>query len=92
MHVKILYCEVCHYLDRAHDLAAELRDTFGATTEVVEGKLGQFDVLVDGELVASRGQSFFARMLPRDAPKPDAVIAAIQRHVAPRECEFCEKG
>lgn len=91
VHVRIHYCELCRYEERARALAAELAERFGATTEVIEGKFGQFDVEVDGALVASRGQSFFARMLPRDAPGSSDVIAAIEHHVAPREGESCER-
>ncbi|MEO7113327.1 MAG: hypothetical protein ABI183_23005 [Polyangiaceae bacterium] len=47
-------------------------------------------MIVDGTLVASRGESFFARMMPRDAPGADVVLAAIERHQAAREGDACE--
>lgn len=62
----------------------------GDEVEVDDRKLGQFDVIVDGTLVASRGESFFARMMPRDAPGADVVLAAIERHQAAREGDACE--
>lgn len=89
VHVRIVYCAICGYRDRAHALGDELAQRFSADVEVVDGKFGQFDVLVDGALVASRGESFAARMLPRDAPHSTEVIAAIEAHCAPREGEAC---
>lgn len=88
MNVRIVYCHLC-YAKRAHALGEELRRRFDATVEVVEGKLGQFDVLIDGKVAASRGQSFVARMMPRDAPASAAVVAAIEAHLSPREDESC---
>lgn len=55
MDFLILYCEPCGYRDQAGELATELRERFAATVTVEEGKFGQFDVLLDGELVASKG-------------------------------------
>ena len=90
MRVRVLYCALCGYRDRATALGEELAERFGAEAEVTEGKFGQFDVFVDDTLVASRGQSFMARMLPKDAPGNDDVIAAIEAHHAPRDGEHCE--
>lgn len=42
------------------------------------GKLGQFDVVVDGEVVASRGGSVLRRVLGGGFPDPDDVIAKIR--------------
>jgi len=90
MQIRVVYCALCGYADRARSLADELGERFGASTEVEEGKFGQFDVFVDGALIASRGESFLVRMLPKDAPRRDAVVAAIEAHVAPRDGEHCE--
>jgi hypothetical protein len=60
---------------------------FGATVEIVEGKLGQFDVLVDDELVVARSKSLISRLLP---PKAAAVIAAIEAALATREGDHCD--
>lgn len=41
------------------------------------GKSGQFDVLVDGELVAARGGNLLTRLLGGGWPDPEDVIAKI---------------
>ena len=90
MQVRVLYCHLCRYRERAEALGEELSKRFGADVEVAEGKFGQFDVFVDGTLVASRGESILSRMLPKDAPGSEAVFAAIEAYSAPRDGEFCE--
>jgi protein-L-isoaspartate O-methyltransferase len=80
MDVRITHCTVCWgYRDRAVTLGDALRKRFGAQVEVVGGALGQFDVRVDGKLVASRGGSLLARMKPPRLPEIAQVIAAIER-------------
>jgi selenoprotein W-related protein len=90
MDVRILYCRPCGYEDRANGLAAELRERFGATVRIEEGRLGQFDVLLDGEVVATKGRAFWQRWLKHGAPPRDEVLAAIERRTAPREGDACE--
>ena len=89
MDFLILYCEPCGYHERAEALAAELRDRFGATTRVEEGKFGQFDVLLDGELVASKGGRLRS-MLTHGAPPQEKLLEAIERHVSVRDGDACE--
>lgn len=80
MDVRIAHCTVCWgYRDRALALGDALRKRFGANVDVVGGTLGQFDVRVDGKLVASRGASLLARMKPPRLPEVAQVIAAIER-------------
>src|SRR4030095_9719480 len=62
MEFTILYCRPCGYHERAEQLAAERRERFEARVTVEEGGFGQFDVLLDGGLVASKG-GFWKRML-----------------------------
>ena len=69
MQFHILYCRPCGYRDRAEELAVELRGRFGAEVVVEEGKFGQFDVLLDGELVASKG-GFWKRTLIHGGAAP----------------------
>ena len=88
--IRIRYCRLCGYHDRAHALAAELGDRFSARVDVAEGKFGQFDVWIDDDLVSSRGEGFLRRMMPVDAPKQAQVIAAIEAHTALQEGERCE--
>jgi hypothetical protein len=42
------------------------------------GKLGQFDVLVDGEVIASRGGNMLQRVLGGGWPDPEEVIQKIE--------------
>jgi selT/selW/selH-like putative selenoprotein len=88
MEFHILYCRPCGYHDRAKELAAELRDRFGAQVSVEEGKFGQFDVLLDGELVASKG-GFWKRKLTHGAPPQARILASIDRALAEREGDAC---
>jgi len=86
---RILYCGPCGYEPRAHALAEELRERFGAESDVEEGRFGQFDVLLDGELVASKG-GFWKRVTRHGAPPQEQLVAAIERHLAVREGDACE--
>jgi hypothetical protein len=45
---------------------------------VQQGSLGQFDVLVDDAVVASRGGGFMTKVLGGGWPDPDKVVAAIR--------------
>jgi predicted Rdx family selenoprotein len=42
------------------------------------GKLGQFDVVVDGVVVASRGGSMLRKLLAGGFPDPEEVIQKIE--------------
>ena len=88
MDFQILYCKPCGYRERAEALAAELRERFGARASVEEGGFGQFDVLLDGELVASKG-GLLRRVLKHGAPPHAEIMAAIERAVATRTGDAC---
>lgn len=45
---------------------------------MVEGRRGQFDVLVDGRLVATRKGGLIAKFTRRPWPEPDDVIDAVR--------------
>lgn len=89
MDFRILYCGPCGYHARAEELATELRGRFDAQVTVEEGGFGQFDVLLDGELVASKG-GFWKRMLVHGAPPQPQILEAIERALADREGDSCE--
>ncbi len=89
MRFEILYCKPCGYRERADELAAELHERFGADVRALEGGFGQFDVLLDGELVASKG-GFWKRKLVHGAPPQPKLLAAIERALADREGDACE--
>ena len=86
---RIFYCRPCGYRDRAEELATELRGRFDAQVTVEEGGFGQFDVLLDGEIVASKG-GFWKRMITHGAPPQPQIMDAIERALADREGDLCE--
>lgn len=89
MEFLILYCRPCGYRERAEELAVELRSRFGADVVVEEGKFGQFDVLLDGGLVASKG-GFWKRKLIHGAPPQTKLLEAIDRALVDRAGDACE--
>ena len=54
MNIQIFYCVVWNYEKRAVGLAAELKEAYGIDPEIIPGKRGDFEVVVDGELVFSK--------------------------------------
>ena len=86
---RILFCGPCRYESRARDLAAELQVRFGAEVEIEEGRFGQFDVLLDGKLVASKG-GFWRRVTVHGAPPQEQLLASIEKHLAVRDGDVCE--
>lgn len=86
---RILYCHPCGYRGRADGLADELRNRYGARVTVEEGGFGQFDVFLNGGLIASKG-GFFKRMLVHGAPPQAELLAAIARALADQEGDACE--
>jgi selT/selW/selH-like putative selenoprotein len=90
MDFEIRYCRPCGYRGRAEDLAAELRRRFDARVTVEEGKFGQFDVLLDGTVVASKGRTFLQRMLSHGAPSQPELVETIERHLAVRTGDTCD--
>ena len=53
MEFEVRYCKPCGYRERAEQLAAELEERPGARVRIVEGKFGQFDVLLDDPTIMS---------------------------------------
>ena len=45
---------------------------------MVEGRRGQFDVLVNGRMVATRKGGLIAKFTKRPWPDPDDVVAAVR--------------
>jgi selT/selW/selH-like putative selenoprotein len=88
MHFEILYCKPCGYRERAESLAIELRERFEARVSVREGGFGQFDVLLDGEVVASKGK-LLRRLLVHGPPSEQRIRAAIEAALATREGDAC---
>ncbi len=49
--------------------------------ELVHGRRGQFEILVDGHTVVSRKGGLLAKFLGKPWPDPDDVVDAVQRAV-----------
>jgi hypothetical protein len=88
MAFKILYCQPCGYRGRADEPASKLTERFAASVSVEEGKLCQFDALLDDELVASKG-GFWKRKLIHGAPPQPEIFQAIDRALGDREGDVC---
>src|SRR5437868_7487559 len=54
VHVRIVDCVLCGYRGRAERLATAIQDHLGLAAKLEHGRLSQFDVFVDDELIASR--------------------------------------
>ncbi len=54
MKIDIHYCTEWNYKPNAASLADELRRAFGVEANLVPGRRGIFDVIVDGEIVFSK--------------------------------------
>ncbi|MCP3920805.1 MAG: hypothetical protein GY711_35205 [bacterium] len=48
----------------------------------MQGRRGQFDVLVDGRIVASRKGGLVAKLTKRPWPEPAQVVAAVREALA----------
>lgn len=89
MDVRITHCTVCWgYRSRALELADAFRTSFGARVEVAGGKLGQFDVYVDGRQVVSRSEGAILRMKLGGLPEVAEVIGAIENSLAPASAKL----
>jgi len=54
MKVTIRYCVPCRYHPRALSLAGKIKSRLGIDAEIEKGGWAQFDVFVDGTLIASK--------------------------------------
>jgi selenoprotein W-related protein len=54
MMVEIYHCTTCGFQARAVSLAEEIKKEFGVEAKLIIGKIGSFDVVVDGEKIFSR--------------------------------------
>ena len=61
--IQILHCTSCGFTAYAEQMAAELYDTFGVEADLVRGFNGNFDVIVNGEIIFSRTDTL---RFPRD--------------------------
>jgi hypothetical protein len=54
------------------------------TVEIVDGKRGQFEIVVDGRVVVSRQGGIIAKLTGRPWPADDEVLAAVRAATDPR--------
>lgn len=59
-----------------------LRKELGIEVDLKPGKLGQFDVEVDGEILQFRRKGFWERMFTGRFPDPEEVIERVQQRRA----------
>ena len=61
-------------------LVALIQERLGVEPICTPGKSGQFDVLVDGEMVATRGGSWLTRKFGAGYPHLEAVVEELKKH------------
>ncbi len=82
--VTIYYCHICGYKDEAAELAKEIEQQLGISAVVESGTWGQFDILLDDELVATKNgeQGRLGKFLSLgDFPEPERTIAALKERL-----------
>jgi hypothetical protein len=77
--VEILFCRSCGFQARAASLALRIKDVLGIDPVLKTSGPGTFDVLVDGERIASRGEGFLSRLFFGGWPNEGAVVEEIKK-------------
>lgn len=57
---------------------AEKSEKLGCTVQLQRGSSGQFDVVADGELIATKKGNFLTKLLGGGWPEPNAVVEALR--------------
>ena len=63
-------------------LAAKIEEELDISATTEPGSSGQFDVVADGEVIASREGGFFKKLLGGGWPDPDEVVEELRKRVA----------
>jgi hypothetical protein len=84
VNVRIVYCAVCGYRGRAERLAATIRERLGFTPTLEHGRLSQFDVFLDDELLASRAGGLLNHLTWGGFPDEVAVVEKLAERKARR--------
>jgi selT/selW/selH-like putative selenoprotein len=82
MDVTIRYCAICGYRGRAERLRDAIREHVGVEAVLEHGGLGQFDVLADGDLVASREHGILNHLIRGGFPDDARVVETLTRLAA----------
>ena len=87
MSIEIIHCPTwAAYKPKAASFAAEIESTTGEKVYLVEGKRGQFDIVVDGKVVAKRTGNFFSKVILKMGwPTTSDVIAAVRMALGQRK-------
>ena len=59
-----------------------IKDRLDIEVPLIEGKTGQFDVIVDGEVIASRDGGFFNKLFRKGWPAAEDVVHALEQRLA----------
>ena len=59
-----------------------IKDRLDIEVPLIEGKTGQFDVIVDGEVIASRDGGFFNKLFRKGWPAPEDVVHVLEQRLA----------
>jgi hypothetical protein len=59
---------------------ALIKKRLGIEAVLTPGKIGQFEVIADGERIAERGGNWLTRKLGAGYPDPDSVVEQIEKH------------
>jgi predicted Rdx family selenoprotein len=63
---------------KAASYADLIHKELGQEVELTPGRWGQFEILVDGAVVASRKSGLIAKLIKRPWPDPDEVVTAVR--------------
>jgi hypothetical protein len=61
-----------------------IRDQLGVPVELAKGTHGQFDVMVNGQVVVTRKGGLLAKLMSKPWPPGDEVVAAVRAALASR--------
>jgi len=59
-----------------------IKKRFGIEAVLTSGKLGQFEVIADGEKIAERGGNWFTRNFGAGYPDLESVVEQLAKHRA----------
>jgi predicted Rdx family selenoprotein len=82
MDIQIKYCATCGLAGRARSLAQKVKSELGLEARISPGRLAQFDVFADGQLIASRDPGIVKHLTHRGWPDENAVIERLRQHAA----------
>ena len=59
-----------------------IKDRLDIDVPLNEGKRGQFDVIIDGDVIASREGGFFNKVFRKGWPDPEDVVRVLEQRLA----------